>query len=296
MHLDFTFTLAGALVGLLVGLTGMGGGALLTPILVLIFGVPPLAAISSDLVTSLVMKPVGAAVHLRRRTVQVPLLGWLAVGSVPAAFAGAVLIGNIGRSKAVQHELKLLIGAVLLLSLAATVLRALIDRRAHRTPGPLVVRPVSTVLIGLVGGFAVGVTSVGAGSLIIALLLIGYPRLSPAQLVGTDIAQAIPLVAAAALGHLLFGEVRLAVTVSLLLGALPAVYLGARCSAQAPAAVTRPIITGVLIASALALLSAPTTVLVLAALAGAGGMVLLGRRRPAVLAAEPVPSLVGTGG
>jgi uncharacterized membrane protein YfcA len=296
MHLDFTLTLAGALVGLLVGLTGMGGGALLTPILVLIFGVPPLAAISSDLVTSLVMKPVGAAVHLRRRTVQVPLLGWLAVGSVPAAFAGAVLIGNIGRSKAVQHELKLLIGAVLLLSLAATVLRALIDRRAHRTPGPLVVRPVSTVLIGLVGGFAVGVTSVGAGSLIIALLLIAYPRLSPAQLVGTDIAQAIPLVAAAALGHLLFGEVRLAVTVSLLLGALPAVYLGARCSAQAPAAVTRPIISGVLIASALALLSAPTTVLVLAALAGAGGMVLLGRRRLAAPAAEPVPSLVGSGG
>jgi uncharacterized membrane protein YfcA len=296
MHLDFTLTLAGALVGLLVGLTGMGGGALLTPILVLIFGVPPLAAISSDLVTSLVMKPVGAAVHLRRRTVQVPLLGWLALGSVPAAFAGAVLIGNIGRSKAVQHELKLLIGAVLLLSLASTVLRALIDRRAHRKPGPLVVRPVSTVLIGLVGGFAVGVTSVGAGSLIIALLLIGYPRLSPAQLVGTDIAQAIPLVAAAALGHLLFGEVRLSVTVSLLLGALPAVYLGARCSAQAPAAVTRPIITGVLIASALALLSAPTTVLVLAALAGAGGMVLLGRRRLAAPAAEPVPSLVGTGG
>jgi uncharacterized protein len=296
VHLDFTLTLAGALVGLLVGLTGMGGGALLTPILVLIFGVPPLAAISSDLVTSLVMKPLGAAVHLRRRTVQVPLLGWLAVGSVPAAFAGAVLIGHLGRSKAVQHELKLLIGVVLLLSLAATVLRALIDRRAHRTSGPLVVRPVSTVLIGLIGGFAVGMTSVGAGSLIIALLLIAYPRLSPAQLVGTDIAQAIPLVAAAALGHLLFGEVRLAVTVSLLLGALPAVYLGARCSAQAPAAVTRPIITGVLIASALALLSASTTVLVLAALAGAGGMALLGRRRPAARPAEPVPSLAGTGG
>jgi uncharacterized membrane protein YfcA len=283
--------LGGLGVGVVVGLTGMGGGALLTPILVLIFGVPPLAAISSDLVTSLVMKPVGAAVHLRRRTVQVPLLGWLALGSVPAAFAGAVLIGNLGRSKAVQHDLKLLIGAVLLLSLTATVLRALIDRRAHRAPGPLVVRPVATVLIGLVGGFAVGMTSVGAGSLIIALLLIGYPRLSPSQLVGTDIAQAIPLVAAAALGHLLFGEVRLAVTVSLLIGALPAVYLGARCSAQAPAALTRPIITGVLAASALALLSASTTVLVLGALAGAGGMVLLGRRRPAGQAAEPVPAL-----
>src|SRR4051794_19401235 len=110
----------------------MSGGALLTPILVLIFGVPPLAAISSDLVTSLVMKPLGAVVHLRRRTVQLPLLRWLALGSVPAAFAGAVLIGQIGRSKAVQSELKLLIGIVLLLSLASTVARSLIDRRAQR--------------------------------------------------------------------------------------------------------------------------------------------------------------------
>lgn len=280
MHLDFTLTVAGALVGLLVGLTGMGGGALLTPILVLIFGVPPLAAISSDLVTSLVMKPVGAAVHLRRRTVQVPLLGWLALGSVPAAFAGAVLIGSIGRSTAVQHELKLLIGAVLLLSLTATVVRAVIDRRGRRRTGPLEVRPVATLLIGLVGGFAVGMTSVGAGSLIIALLLIAYPRLSPSQLVGTDIVQAIPLVAAAAAGHLLFGEVRLGVTLSLLIGALPAVYLGARCSAQAPSAVTRPIITGVLLASALALLSVPPAGLVVAALGGAGGMLLISRRRP----------------
>ena len=290
MHLDFTLTVAGALVGLLVGLTGMGGGALLTPILVLIFGVPPLAAISSDLVTSLVMKPVGAAVHLRRRTVQAPLLGWLVLGSVPAAFAGAVLIGSIGRSKHVQGELKLLIGVVLLLSLAATVARTVIDRRSHPTPGPLVVRAAGTVLIGLIGGFAVGMTSVGAGSLIIALLLIRYPRLSPAQLVGTDIAQAIPLVAAAALGHLLFGEVRLGVTVSLLLGALPAVYLGARCSAQAPATLTRPIISGVLLASALALLSVPPAALVVAALVGAGGMVLLGSRRSAGRIVEPQPA------
>ncbi|MFL6164320.1 MAG: sulfite exporter TauE/SafE family protein [Jatrophihabitantaceae bacterium] len=291
MHLDLTLTIAGALVGLLVGLTGMGGGALLTPILVLIFGVPPLAAISSDLVTSLVMKPVGAVVHLRRRTVQVPLLGWLALGSVPAAFAGAVLTSQLGRSKAVQGELKLAIGVALLLSVAATVARTLIDRRFQRRPGPLVVKPVSTVLIGLLGGFAVGMTSVGAGSLIIALLLIAYPRLSPSQLVGTDIVQAIPLVAAAAIGHLLFGEVRLSVTGSLLVGALPAVYLGARCSARAPAAVTRPIISGVLLASALALLSAPTVVLVLAAIAGAGGMMWLNRVRPGGRAAEPAPAL-----
>ena len=182
----------------------------------------------------------------------------------------------------------------MLLSLGATLARTLIDRRSHRTAEPLVVRPVSTVLIGLVGGFAVGMTSVGAGSLIIALLLIAYPRLSPSQLVGTDIVQAIPLVAAAAVGHLLFGEVRLAVTVSLLIGALPAVYLGARCSAQAPTVVTRPIICGVLLASALALLSAPPAVLVLAALGGAAGIAVLSRRRPAAEVRHPAPAAVGS--
>lgn len=293
MHIDFSLTVAGALVGLLVGLTGMGGGALLTPILVLIFGVPPLAAISSDLVTSVVMKPVGAFVHLRRRTVQTSLLGWLALGSVPAAFAAAVLIGKLGRSRQVQHDLKLLIGVALLLSLAATVFRAIVDRRSSRIRQDFSVKPVRTVLIGVVGGFAVGMTSVGAGSVVIALLLLAYPDLSPRQLVGTDIVQAIPLVAAAAFGHLLFGDVHLAVTAALLIGALPAVYVGARFSAQAPATVTRPIITAVLLASALALLGVPAWGLVVAALAGGTGMVLLGRlrRRPSVVRAE-APALV----
>ncbi len=290
LHIDFSLALAGALVGLLVGLTGMGGGALLTPLLVLVFGVPPLAAISSDLVTSLVMKPVGAAVHLRRRTVQTGLLGWLALGSVPAAFAGSLLIGKIGRSAQVQSNLKIVIGLALLLSLSGTVLRAIIDRRGVRASGPLIVRPARTVAIGVIGGFAVGMTSVGAGSLIIALLLIGYPRLSPSQLVGTDIVQAIPLVASAAVGHLLFGEVKLAVTGSLLIGALPAVYLGARLSAQAPASLTRPIISAVLLASALALLKVPAWGLVVAAVLAGVGMWQLGRSHhpAAVPGTDPV--------
>jgi uncharacterized membrane protein YfcA len=295
IHLDFSLTIAGALVGLLVGLTGMGGGALLTPLLVLFFGVAPLAAISSDLVTSLVMKPVGAVVHLRRRTVQTGLLGWLALGSVPAAFAGSALVGKIGRSAAVQSNLKLAIGVALLVSLACTIVRTLIDRSANRGSREFVVHPGRTVLIGVIGGFAVGMTSVGAGSLIIALLLLAYPRLSPAQLVGTDIVQAIPLVASAAVGHLLFGEVKLSITASLLVGAVPAVYLGARLSAQAPSWVTRPIIAGVLTASALALLKLPIGVLVPAAVVVATGVWLLGRSaRPGpMLAAEERPQLGG---
>jgi uncharacterized membrane protein YfcA len=277
VHLDLLLTVAGALVGLLVGLTGMGGGALLTPLLVLFFGVAPLAAISSDLVTSLVMKPFGAVVHLRRQTVQTGLLRWLALGSVPAAFAGSAVVGSVGRSAGVQAELKTAIGLVLLVALACTIVRILVDRSAHRDGAELVVRPGRTVLIGVVGGFAVGMTSVGAGSLIIALLLLAYPRLSPAKLVGTDIVQAIPLVASAAVGHLLFGEVSLSVTASLLIGAVPAVYLGARLSAQAPSSVTRPIIAGVLTASALALLKVGAAVLVPAAVVVAAGVWLLGR-------------------
>lgn len=295
MHPDYPLTIAGALVGLLVGLTGMGGGALLTPVLVLFFNVPPLAAISSDLVTSLVMKPVGAAVHLRRRTVQTGLLTWLALGAVPSAFLGSLIIAAIGHRGHVQSNLKVAIGIALLASLSCTVLRQLIDRRpaAERLAESLVVKPARTVTIGVIGGLAVGMTSVGAGSLVIALLLLAYPRLAPNQLVGTDIVQAIPLVASAAVGHLLFGEVRFSMTLSLLIGAIPAVYVGARLSAQARPTITRPIISGVLMASALALLRAPSPAIVAGSLAAVALVVALGRPRvSSVGLAEPEPQLL----
>lgn len=281
MHFDPSLSLVGALVGLLVGLTGMGGGALLTPLLVLIFHVPSLVAVSSDLVTSFAMKPIGAAVHLRRRTVNTGMVRWLCLGSMPTAFVGAVLVGTLGKGKAIQYDLKVGIGALLLLSLSATVVRQVVDRRGGLRPSatPLVVKPVRTVIIGAIGGLAVGMTSVGAGSLVIALLLIGYPRLRPSQLVGTDIVQAIPLVGSAALGHLLFGDVQLALTGSLLIGALPAIYLGARLSATVSASVTRPIIAAVLLASALGLLHAPSWVLLAGSPAAALLMAALARPR-----------------
>jgi uncharacterized membrane protein YfcA len=295
MHVDPALSVAGLVVGLLVGLTGMGGGALLTPLLVLFFRVSPLAAVSSDLLTSLVMKPVGGAVHLRHRTVNWALVGWLTLGSVPAGFAGAVLIGAIGHAAGVEDNLKLIIGVALCASVAMTVLRQVLDLRtrlrenrdgiADGPDRPLVVRPLRTVTIGVIGGLAVGMTSVGAGSLIIALLLIAYPRLRPAQLVGTDIVQAVPLVAAATIGHLIFGDVQFGLTASLLLGALPGVYLGARLSAQGPAAFIRPVIAAVLLASALALLKVQTPLVVAGAAAGLLTMVLL---RPPRRTAAPV--------
>ncbi|MDT7569085.1 MAG: uncharacterized protein QOG57_5571 [Pseudonocardiales bacterium] len=294
MHVNLSLSVAGLLVGFLVGLTGMGGGALLTPLLVLFFRVEPLAAISSDLLTSLVMKPVGGAVHLRQRTVDWRLVGWLTAGSVPSAFAGAVLIGVIGHRAGVQDNLKLVIGVALCASVAMMVVRQLLDRRNRRRDAaagrpvdveqPTVVRPLRTVAIGVVGGFAVGMTSVGAGSVIIALLLLAYPTLRPAKLVGTDIVQAIPLVAAATLGHLIFGDVQFALTAALLLGALPGVYLGARLSARGPAALIRPVVAGVLLASALALLKVSTPVIIAGAVVGFVVLVLLAPRRRA---AEP---------
>ena len=275
MNLDPQLVLAGLLVGFLVGLTGMGGGALLTPLLVLVFRVPPLAAVSSDLVTSLIMKPFGAAVHFHKGTVNLGLLKWLMIGSIPMAFVGSAIIGSLGHSEDVAAGLKKVIAVALLASVASTVARLVLERRRPgRTVGDVVVRPALTVLIGAIGGLAVGLTSVGAGSLVIAMLLFAYPRLTPQQLIGTDIAQAIPLVASASLGHLIFGDVRLGLTTSLLLGAIPAVILGARLSSTAPAAVTRPIMATVLMASALAMLQVPMVLML--PIAAATGLALVG--------------------
>jgi uncharacterized membrane protein YfcA len=284
MHLDLA--VVGLLVGLLVGLIGIGGGAVLTPLLVLFFRVAPLAAIASDLITSLVMMPVGAAVHLRCRTVTWPLVRWLMVGSVPAAFAGAALIGTIGHAPGLQADLKLAIGVALCTSVGMTLLRQVLDRRARlrgeHADRPLVVHPLRTVAIGMIGGFAVGMTSVGGGSLVIALLLIAYPQqLRPAQLAGTGLVQAIPLVATAMVGHVLYGDAHLAAATSLLLGALPGVYLGARLSTRSPAAVIGPLIVAVLLASGLTLLRVPTPLVIGAAVAGGAMMVLLRVPQPA---------------
>jgi uncharacterized membrane protein YfcA len=260
LHLDLAVALAGLFVGFTVGLTGMGGGALMTPILVLLFHVQPLAAVSSDLVAAVVMKPVGGGVHLRRGTVNFALVRWLMVGSVPAAFAGVLVLRQLGDGAVVQDRIKLTLGVALLLAAASIAGKGLLEVQARRSgPGgsgadrPFRVRPLPTVLIGVTGGLVVGMTSVGSGSLMIVLLLLLYPMLSSSRLVGTDLVQAIPLVASAALGHLLFGDFRLDLTGSLLLGSLPGVYLGAKVSSRARDGIIRPALVLVLVASGLKL-------------------------------------------
>ena len=265
--MDPMIVCAGLLVGVLVGLTGMGGGALMTPVLVLLFGVQPLAAVSSDLVVSLVMKPVGGMVHLRHGTVNFGLVTWLCVGSVPAAFGGVLLLRTVGDGEHVQEVVKVALGLALLLAVLTMSARSLFDLGRHSRswragvaeavgddPPALRVRVVPTVLIGVLGGVVVGMTSVGSGSLIIILLLLLYPRLRAAQLVGTDLVQAVPLVGAAALGHALFGSVQLGLTATLLVGAIPGVWVGAQLSSRAPQQVVRRVLALVLIASGLKLI------------------------------------------
>jgi uncharacterized membrane protein YfcA len=247
-------------VGFIVGLTGMGGGALMTPLLVLLFGVEPLAAVSSDLVASLFMKPVGSAVHLKSGTVHRGLVKWLAIGSVPASFAGVLLLKALGGGEGVQDFVKTALGVALLVVSAALVLRQLVRRRQPVMASPglqsVDVKKLTTIIVGVIGGLVVGLTSVGSGSLIILMLLGLYPRLRLAELVGTDLVQAVPLVAAASLAHVLFGDFRLSLTISILIGAIPGVYLGARLSSRAPDHWIRPALVVVLCASGLKLLGA----------------------------------------
>ncbi|MFF0306810.1 sulfite exporter TauE/SafE family protein [Streptosporangium sp. NPDC004379] len=285
MDIDIPLALGSFLVAIIVGLTGMGGGALMTPMMMLFFNVPPLAAVSSDLVASAVMKPVGGIVHLRRGTVSLRLVGWLCAGSVPGAFCGVLVARAFSGGEAIQQTIKYALGVALLLAVAGLVAKAWLARREGPVSADLrsiVVRPIPTLLVGTIGGIVVGISSVGSGSLIIVALLALYPALKSNQLVGTDLVQAVPLVASAALGHLLFGDFQLDLTTSLLAGSIPGVYLGARISSRAPGGVIRAILAVVLLASALKLLgvgnAALLWILAAAVAAGAVGWSLLRHR------------------
>ncbi|MGH9020995.1 MAG: sulfite exporter TauE/SafE family protein [Acidimicrobiales bacterium] len=265
MHLDPVLILGSAVVGLLIGMTGMGGGALMTPMLVLLFGVSPSAAISSDLVAALFMKPAGVAIHFRRRTVQTPIVRYLCYGSVPAAFVGTFVMHLMGESPTAEHNLEMFLGAALVIGAVSMIARALLTSHPH-SDAPLRVRPALTVAVGVIGGFMVGLTSVGAGSLILVLLLVLYPSFRSDRLVGTDLAQSIPLTAAATLGTLLFGHVTLGLTGSIIIGGVPAVLAGSLVSSRPNTYLMRPVITGVVLLSGLKYLGLSTDALGVTAL------------------------------
>jgi uncharacterized membrane protein YfcA len=248
-------------VGIVVGLTGMGGGALMTPALIFL-GIDPTAAVANDLVAASINKSVGASVHWRRGSPNLRLAGLLIAGSVPFAFAGGFIVKSVGDAKAQQEFLTTAIGIALLFTAGTYALRMYLQLR-HVTAGNVIseddprVRALPTVLVGAVGGLLVGITSVGSGSLIMVALLLIYPTLSAVRLVGTDLVQAVPLVLAAAVGHVVTEGVTWHVLIPLILGGTPGTFLGARLAAWVSQSVIRRGIVIVLTVTGLKMLGVP---------------------------------------
>jgi uncharacterized membrane protein YfcA len=286
VHIDPYIVLGSAIIGLLVGMTGAGGGALMTPMLILLFGITPSTAISSDLVAAVVMRPIGAAVHMRAGTVNFKLVRWLVLGSVPAAFLGAYLLHLLGNAKSAENHIEVFLGIALLVGAAAMALRFVLDRRGGNGRIDIIAnvraRPLRTLALGIIGGLIVGMTSVGSGSLMIVGMLFIYPTIGANSLVGTDLTQAVPLTLAAALGALVFGHIELSVTGSLILGSVPAVLIGSLLSSTVPDRYVRPAIAFVIFASGLKYVGLDTTALgwVLCATLLAAGTLWLVYARP----------------
>ncbi|MGZ4639592.1 MAG: sulfite exporter TauE/SafE family protein [Actinomycetes bacterium] len=248
-------------VGIVVGLTGMGGGALMTPALIFL-GVNPATAVANDLVAASVNKSVGAAVHWRSGSPNLRLAGLLICGSVPFAFAGGFIVKSVGDAEARAAFLTTAIGWALLLASGSYALRMYLQLRfvtggnVMSTEEPRI-RAVPTVLVGAFGGLLVGITSVGSGSLIMVALLLLYPTLSALRLVGTDLVQAVPLVLAAAVGHVLTEGITWAVLIPLILGGTPGTFFGARLAGWVSQSVIRRGIVIVLFLTGLKMLGVP---------------------------------------
>jgi uncharacterized membrane protein YfcA len=263
------------LIGIVVGLTGMGGGALMTPALIFL-NVNPAAAVANDLVAASLNKSVGAAVHTREGSPNFRLAGWLMVGSVPTAFAGAFIVEAIGTDEEQTDFLKIAIGCALILTAATYTLRMYLNLR-QATRGRLrtdinpQVRPLPTLLVGAFGGLLVGITSVGSGSLIMVSLLLLYPTLQAVKLVGTDLVQAVPLVLSAAISHVIVTGVDWEVLIPLVVGGSPGTFVGAHIANWVSQGVVRRGIVIVLTLTGLGMLHVPPTVV---GMVGAGLLIL----------------------
>ena len=249
-------------VGIVIGLTGMGGGALMTPALIFL-GIPPSAAVANDLVAAAVNKSVGASVHWRKGSPNFRLAAYLVAGSVPTAFAGAFIVKAIGNQSEQESFLKIAIGCTLLMASSTYAFRmylelhrGILDTVERADP---VIRPLPTFAIGVVGGLLVGITSVGSGSLMMVALLVLYPTLTALKLVGTDLLQAIPLVISAALSHVFVTGVDWMILIPLIIGGSPGTFLGARIANAVSPSVIRRGITMVLALTGLSMLKVPPT-------------------------------------
>jgi len=259
--IDFTLSLGGLIAGIIVGLTGMGGAALVTPMLVLVFGINPATAVSSDVVASAIMKPFGSWVHIRNHTVHWGLVRWLCTGSIPGVLVGTWIFNSALQGSDAADTIKFWLGAVLVVAVLAMIAKTYIARRQKAKYGAqtqlgidMPVKPIPTVILGATVGLIVGMTSVGSGSLIVTVLLLLYPLLRPSVLVGTDLVQAVPMLVAGAIAHAGFGVIDIAVVVSLLIGQIPGVIIGARMSTKYDGHLLRYLLIVILGATALKLL------------------------------------------
>jgi uncharacterized protein len=255
---DPAIAVSGLLVGALVGLTGVGGGSLLTPLLILVFDVKPVTAVGTDLLYGAITKTAGGYKHYTQHTVDVRLAWWMAIGSVPAAIAGVLMLELLEGSLAHSFDDTLLAavaGAVLFAGFAVLG-RAVFASKlktGERDSVPLDRRhKVAAVAVGGFVGLVLGVTSVGSGALIGVALILAF-RLAPHRIVGTDVFHAAILLWAAAGAHSLFGNVDLSLAANLLVGSIPGVWIGSHASARLPVAALRAVLATVLVASGVAL-------------------------------------------
>jgi uncharacterized protein len=257
MHIDPVVICFGLGVGTLVGMTGMGGGSLMSPLLILVVGVAPVTAIGTDIFYSAITKTAGSWRHLKMRTVNVGLSWWLAAGSVPSAIFGVWVIELLKNHYGDQLDgiVQGILGATLLVIGVVTLIRALFltkmigerdDFRIERR------HKIAAIVIGATTGFVIGVTSAGSGTLI-AIMLIALFRLSPRRVVGTDIFHAAILLWAASLAHIVAGNVDFSLAGSILIGSLPGVMIGSALSGRAPVPFLRVALGVVLVASGVAL-------------------------------------------
>jgi uncharacterized membrane protein YfcA len=246
------YTVSGFLVGGIVGVTGVGGGSLMTPLLVLLFGVSPATAVGTDLLYASLTKSLGGWVHGRNATVDWRVVGLMSLGSLPAALLTILLLRWLALDEGHLHRLITGVLSVALLATASALLlkewiRKFAFRRAREHTAPPLWLPAATVITGAVVGMLVTVSSIGAGVLGTVALLFLYPRMLPARVVGTDIVHAVPLTAVAGLGHMMLGTVDFLLLGSLLLGSLPGIYLGSRLSARVPEKMLRTILAVILL-------------------------------------------------
>jgi uncharacterized protein len=250
----------GLAVGILVGMTGIGGGSLMTPLLILVFGVKPVTAVGTDLAYGAVTKTVGGIKHWRQRTVDWKLSTWMAIGSVPAAITGVWVLEAIERAAGADFDdlLLTILASALLLCGAATLGRALFLKRLddkERESVELTRRAkTSAVAMGIFVGFILGITSAGSGAFIAVGLILLF-RLVPRRVVGTDVFHAAILLWAAAVAHIVAGNVDFALAGTILLGSVPGVWLGSHWSIRVPVAVLRTTLAILLIGAGLGLLA-----------------------------------------